>query len=212
MKKISLFLLALLFSVTITACNSQNVEPSNQKNNNIKKEENMNKTLPSPAMGIDLSKTYEAVLTTDKGEITISLNTKETPLTVNNFVYLANNKFYDNTIFHRVIKGFMIQGGDPQGDGTGGPGYRFADEPFAGEYSRGTVAMANAGPDTNGSQFFIMHEDYPLPANYVIFGKVTKGMDVVDTIAEAEVKTGPSGENSQPVMPVTVKNIKIVEK
>ena len=205
-------MLALLFSVTITACNSQNVEPSNQKNNNIKKEENMNKTLPSPAMGIDLSKTYEAVLTTDKGEITISLNTKETPLTVNNFVYLANNKFYDNTIFHRVIKGFMIQGGDPQGDGTGGPGYRFADEPFAGEYSRGTVAMANAGPDTNGSQFFIMHEDYPLPANYVIFGKVTKGMDVVDTIAEAEVKTGPSGENSQPVMPVTVKNIKIVEK
>src|SRR3990167_994519 len=140
-----------------------------------------------------------ATLKTTAGDIVIALNAKETPKTVNNFVYLARKGFYNNTIFHRVIKGFMIQGGDPKGDGTGGPGYKFADESFTGEYTRGTVAMANSGPNTNGSQFFIMHADNPLPKNYVIFGKVISGLDVVDRIANAPVKTGLMGEMSTPV-------------
>ncbi|PIU73929.1 peptidylprolyl isomerase, partial [Candidatus Roizmanbacteria bacterium CG06_land_8_20_14_3_00_34_14] len=105
------------------------------------------------------AKILTAVLHTEKGDMTVSLNTNDTPKTVNNFVTLAKKGFYNGTIFHRVIKGFMIQGGDPKGDGTGGPGYKFDDEPFTGEYTRGTIAMANAGPDTNGSQFFIMHAD-----------------------------------------------------
>jgi cyclophilin family peptidyl-prolyl cis-trans isomerase len=115
-------------------------------------------------------------------------------------------------MFHRAIKGFMIQGGDPSGDGTGGPGYKFDDEAFEGEYSRGTLAMANAGPNTNGSQFFIMHQDYPLPKNYVIFGSVTKGIEAVDKIAEAEVTSSASGEMSKPLTPVKIKSIDIIEK
>jgi cyclophilin family peptidyl-prolyl cis-trans isomerase len=106
----------------------------------------------------------------------------------------------------------MIQGGDPKGNGTGGPGYKFADEPFSGEYLRGTVAMANSGPNTNGSQFFIMHQDYPLPKNYVIFGQVSSGLEVVDKIATAPVKSGPTGENSTPVNPVKVLSVEITEK
>lgn len=164
-------------------------------------------------MIIDKNKTYQAVLKTTEGDITLEFNTKDTPITSNNFISLAKKKFYDNTIFHRVIKGFMIQGGDPKGDGTGGPGYRFADEPFNGNYSRGTVAMANAGPNTNGSQFFIMHEDYDLPKNYVIFAHVIAGMDVVDKIADASVKANPqTGEDSAPVVPVKIISIQILEK
>lgn len=151
-----------------------------------------------------------ATLHTEKGDITISLNADKTPITVNNFLTLAKKEFYNNTVFHRIIKGFMIQGGDPKGDGTGGPGYKFDDEPFTGEYTRGTVAMANAGPNTNGSQFFIMHADNPLPKNYVIFGKVTSGMDVVDSIAESPVQ--PSGEMSTPVTPVKILTVDIEEK
>ena len=105
----------------------------------------------------------------------------------------------------------MIQGGDPKRNGSGGPGYTFADEPFEGEYSRGTLAMANAGPNTNGSQFFIMHRDYTLPKNYVIFGKVISGMNVVDKIAEAPI-IEDGRENSKPVTPTIIKNIDITEK
>lgn len=166
-----------------------------------------------PAMDIDKTKTYQAVLTTSLGDIVIDLNADKTPITVNNFVVLARKNFYNNTIFHRVIKGFMIQGGDPEGSGRGGPGYTFDDEPIEGEYTRGTVAMANSGPNTNGSQFFIMHSDYELAKNYVIFGKVSLGMDVVDKIAEAPVKSDPaSGESSKPVSPVTITSVVIVEK
>lgn len=168
-------------------------------------------TQPTPVQEIDPKKQYTAVLHTDKGDITITLNSGKTPVTVNNFVSLAKKGFYNNTIFHRVIKGFMIQGGDPRGDGTGGPGYVFDDEPFDGEYTRGTVAMANAGPNTNGSQFFIMHADNPLPKNYVIFGKVTAGMDVVDAIAGAPVGASAMGEMSTPVTPVKVQSIDIAE-
>ncbi len=162
-------------------------------------------------MQIDAKKKYQATLKTSKGDIVVELNAEATPQTVNNFVFLSREKFYDNTPFHRVIKDFMIQGGDPQGDGTGGPGYRFADEAFSGEYTRGTLAMANAGPNTNGSQFFIMHRDTPLPKNYVIFGHVTAGLDVLDAIAEAPVTSGPGGEPSQPVDPVRLSTVEITE-
>ncbi len=157
-----------------------------------------------------LNKIYEAVLHTSEGDIILELNGKDTPITVNNFVTLAQKNFYNNTIFYRVIKDFMIQGGDPKGDGTGDPGYKFNDEPFTGEYERGVVAMANSGPNTNGSQFFIMHKTTPLQKLYVIFGKVTKGMEVVDKIAESEVKSN-GGENSTPVNPAKITTIDIKE-
>jgi cyclophilin family peptidyl-prolyl cis-trans isomerase len=166
----------------------------------------------TPIMIIDQKKTYTAKIKTTAGEIEIALNAVATPITVNNFVFLAKKNFYDNTIFHRAIKDFMIQGGDPAGNGTGGPGYKFNDEPFTGEYLRGTLAMANSGPNTNGSQFFIMHDDYPLPPNYIIFGKVTKGLDVVDKIATAPITMNASGENSKPVNPVKVLSVEIMEK
>ncbi len=166
----------------------------------------------TPTMIINKNKTYTAKMKTSAGEIDITLNAAATPITVNNFVFLAKKNFYDNTIFHRVIKGFMIQGGDPNGNGTGGPGYQFDDELFTGEYTRGTIAMANSGPNTNGSQFFIMQADVPLPKNYVIFGKVTKGLDVVDKIATAPVEDNGMGETSKPVTPVTVLSVMITER
>jgi cyclophilin family peptidyl-prolyl cis-trans isomerase len=178
-------------------------QPENPNNSNNKQ---------PPTMQIDQNKTYSAALKTAEGEIIIDLDAKKTPVTVNNFVSLARDNFYNGTIFHRVMKDFMIQGGDPKGDGTGGPGYKFADEPIDGEYTRGTVAMANSGPNTNGSQFFIMHKDYSLPKSYVIFGHVSKGMDAVDKIAEAAVATSASGENSKPVNPVKVESVEIIEK
>lgn len=163
-----------------------------------------------PQMTIDATKQYTATIKTDVGDIVVALDAKMMPITVNNFVFLVREKFYDNTIFHRTIKDFMIQGGDPAGTGAGGPGYSFADEPFAGEYVRGTLAMANAGPNTNGSQFFIMHKDVALPKNYVIFGRITAGLDVVDKIAEAPTK--PGGEGSAPVSPVKVQTVIVMEK
>jgi cyclophilin family peptidyl-prolyl cis-trans isomerase len=165
-----------------------------------------------PTMSIDKNKQYTAVLNTSAGNISIKLNALQTPATVNNYIFLAKKGFYTNTIFHRVIKDFMIQGGDPKGDGTGGPGYRFPDETFSGNYVRGTVAMANSGPNTNGSQFFIMHKDVSLPHNYVIFGSIIEGMDVVDKIATASVTRDPMGEMSKPVTPVSIKSIVITEK
>lgn len=166
----------------------------------------------APEMSIDVKKKYSATLETSEGDITIQFTAKATPITVNNFIALARKDFYDGSIFHRVLDGFMIQGGDPRGDGTGGPGYKFDDETVSGEYTRGTVAMANAGPNTNGSQFFIMHADTSLAKNYVIFGQVIEGMDVVDKIATAKVQASRSGEQSQPVNPVTITNVKIIEE
>lgn len=156
---------------------------------------------------------FEVTLQTTEGAIVLALNEGQTPKTVENFVTLAKKGFYNGTVFHRAITGFMIQGGDPKGDGTGGPDYTFADEPFTGEYLRGAVAMANAGPNTNGSQFFIMHADYPLPKNYTIFGKVIGGMDVVDKIAGAPVTPNPlTGEPSKPVTPVRIVTATVSEK
>ena len=159
-----------------------------------------------PEMAIDPAKTYTATIETTAGTMTAQLFAAEAPRTVNNFVFLANEGFYTDVIFHRVISGFMIQGGDPTGTGTGGPGYRFDDEPVSRQYLRGTLAMANAGPNTNGSQFFVMHADYPLPPNYTIFGKLSAGEDVIDAIAGA-----PTGAQDRPVEPVAIKSVTIAE-
>ena len=161
-----------------------------------------------PTMTIDPSASYTAVLETTAGTITVELLTSDAPNTVNNFVFLAREGFYDNVIFHRTIPGFMIQGGDPTGTGGGGPGYRFADETVNRPYSRGVMAMANAGPNTNGSQFFLMHADYPLPPNYTIFGQAVAGLETIDTIATAPTIAG--GEGSSPVNPVIIQSVQIV--
>jgi cyclophilin family peptidyl-prolyl cis-trans isomerase len=163
-----------------------------------------------PAMEIDPKARYAALMRTSEGDITIELFADEAPQTVNNFVFLARQGYYDNVIFHRTIKGFMIQGGDPTGTGRGGPGYQFRDEPVRRRYTRGILAMANAGPNTNGSQFFIMHADYNLPPNYTIFGQVTDGLDVVDRIATAPTRQG-GRENSEPVDPARIESVTIQE-
>lgn len=123
---------------------------------------------------------------TSKGDIVIQVMPDQGPRAASNFVYLAKRGFYNGTIFHRVIDGFMIQGGDPTGTGMGGPGYQFSDDPVKSPYSDGVVAMANAGPNTNGSQFFIMVKDNPLPPSYSVFGKVVEGLNVVHDIAKVQ--------------------------
>lgn len=164
-----------------------------------------------PTMSVDVTKKYDAVMRTSKGKMTIELYASESPKTVNNFIFLARQGFYDHTVFHRIIKGFMIQGGDPNGDGSGGPGYRFEDEPITRAYTRGTLAMANAGPNTNGSQFFIMHADYALPKNYVIFGGIksgdTESLATLDAIASTATVVGRTGEQSTPTEKITVESV-----
>jgi cyclophilin family peptidyl-prolyl cis-trans isomerase len=160
-----------------------------------------------PAMDIDPGKAYTATIETSAGTMTAELFAGDAPKTVNNFVFLAREGYYEGVIFHRVISGFMIQGGDPTGTGRGGPGYRFDDEPVRRKYTRGTLAMANAGPNTNGSQFFIMHADYGLPPNYTIFGKLTSGEDVLDKIATAK-----TGAGDRPAKPVTIDSVSIEER
>ncbi|MBI2755475.1 MAG: peptidylprolyl isomerase [Chloroflexi bacterium] len=159
-------------------------------------------------MQIDQSKTYTATIETSLGTMKAELYSKDAPKTVNNFVFLAQQGFYDGVIFHRVIKDFMAQTGDPTGTGTGGPGYRFEDEKVTRPYTRGTLAMANAGPNTNGSQFFIVHQDYALPPSYTIFGKVTEGLDVLDKIAGAPNGPGQGGPNT-PRTRITINSIAI---
>jgi Peptidyl-prolyl cis-trans isomerase (rotamase) - cyclophilin family len=143
-----------------------------------------------PAMEIDTSKTYIATIETNKGTITLELYPNYAPKTVNNFVFLARQGFYDGVTFHRVIPSFVIQGGDPTGTGRGGPGYRFEDE-FLGNplrHESKVISMANAGPGTNGSQFFITHTPQPhLDGRHTVFGKVTEGADVVDAIRQGDV-------------------------
>lgn len=151
-----------------------------------------NKTVINTNISINNINMVKVKITTNKGIVNLELFKDDAPKTVQNFVDLANKGFYNGVIFHRVISGFMIQGGDPTGTGTGGPGYKFEDElnsdtaSYKRGYIRGTVAMANSGPNTNGSQFFIMHQDYALPHAYTIFGQVTSGMEVVDAIAESK--------------------------
>ena len=141
-----------------------------------------------PSMQIEMNRTYHVVIKTNKGDIHLQLNPAEAPQTVNNFVALARDGYYDGVTFHRVVPNFVIQGGDPTGTGSGGPGYKFNDESVKRPYKAGTVAMANAGPNTNGSQFFICLEDQPnLPPNYTVFGDTMAGMDVVRNIRAGDV-------------------------
>ncbi len=144
----------------------------------------------SPAMQIDISKAYTATIETDKGDIVIELAPQHAPKTVNNFVFLARQGFYDGVTFHRVIGNFMIQGGDPTGTGMGGPGYDFEDE-FEGNplvHETGALSMANAGPNTNGSQFFITHSPQPhLDGRHTVFGKVTSSQVIIDSIEQGDV-------------------------
>lgn len=169
----------------------------------------------APEMTIDPAKQYTATIRTTEGTMTAQLLPGEAPKTVNNFVFLAREGFYDGVPFHRVMKGFMVQTGDPTGTGTGGPGYRFADEPIPSDYEPGTLAMANAGPNTNGSQFFIVHADLRggrLPKKYTIFGRLTSGMEVLDKIANTPVRASRSGEPSQPVEPPRIESVTIEER
>jgi cyclophilin family peptidyl-prolyl cis-trans isomerase len=158
-------------------------------------------------MTLDPGKKYRATIETSAGTLEAELFAEDAPKTVNNFVFLARDGFYDGVIFHRVISGFMIQGGDPTGTGRGGPGYKFDDEPVKRRYTRGTLAMANAGPNTNGSQFFVMHADYGLPPSYTVFGKLTTGGDVVDKIANAK-----TGAQDRPLEPVRIERVTISEE
>ena len=204
MKKLIIFSMLLL-----SFCGGEAVEDEIVQTTEVT-EMTYDKTYTStPAMSIDVNSKYTAELETSLGNIVIELFTETSPITVNNFVNLSNDGYYNDVIFHRVIKGFMIQGGDPSGTGHGDmgkyPGYDFEDEldnPM--NYEKGIVAMANRGPNTNGSQFFIMHEDYPLPYQYTIFGKVLSGLDVVDAIGNVQ-----TGENDKPNEDVVILNVKI---
>jgi cyclophilin family peptidyl-prolyl cis-trans isomerase len=168
----------------------------------------------APAMVIDPTKKYKATMVTDKGTIIIDLFAKDAPLTVNNFYVLSNSGFYNDILFHRIIESFMVQTGDPEGTGMGGPGYSFKDELKNGhKYEPGIVAMANAGPDTNGSQFFICTGADSANLNsmpdYSIFGKVSKGMDVLQAIAKTPVQESVDGEMSDPTYDVKIISIKV---
>jgi len=206
-----LYLVIILF---ISCSAQEEVLDNNLKIENIDKETEMNedKVYTSvPEMNIDLNKKYTAVMKTNMGDMSIEFFTNDAPLTVNNFISLSKDGYYNEVIFHRVINGFMIQGGDPSGTGHGEmgkyPGYKFEDELNNKQpYEKGILAMANAGPNTNGSQFFIMHVDYPLPYQYTIFGKVTDGLDIVDKIASVE-----TAEGDRPVSDVVIESIEIKE-
>ena len=173
---------------------------------------------PKVPAGAKSSGGRHAVILTDKGPVEIEFFAEEQPKAVENFRLLAEHGYYDGLTFHRIVKGFMVQGGDPVGNGTGGEsawGGTFADEInansplYSGGYRRGLLAMANSGPDTNGSQFFIMHADYPLPPRYVIFARVTSGMDVVDALASVPTTMGDDGAMSRPVTPVKITKITV---
>lgn len=166
-----------------------------------------------PAMQLDPTRKYSATINTSMGSMKADLFADEVPITVNNFVFLARQGYYEGAPFHRIIKDFMVQTGDPVNrNGTGGPGYRFQDEPVKRGYERGTLAMANAGPNTNGSQFFIVHgSGVNLPPNYTIFGKLTDGLDTLDKIGNVPVGPSPGGERSKPQSEITITSVTIDE-
>ncbi len=202
--------------ITIISCSNESdtLNESVQLNANEQEGDvlNNNKVYDSmPEMNIDISKKYTAVIKTSMGDMSIEFFTEDAPMTVNNFINLSRDGYYDNVIFHRVISGFMIQGGDPSGTGHGEmgkyPGYKFEDElNNQRSYDKGILAMANAGPDTNGSQFFIMHVNYPLPYQYTIFGFVTDGLEVIDKIASVE-----TGDGDKPVNDVVIETVEVKE-
>ena len=194
-------LVICLAAVLFTACSS----PSSSGN-------------PKVPAGAKSSGGKHAVIETDKGNIEIEFLEDAAPRAVENFRLLAEHGYYDGTTFHRIVKGFMIQGGDPTGTGAGGQsawGDPFPDEInrqsdlYRAGYKRGMVAMANAGPNTNGSQFFVMHMDYELPPDYVIFARVTSGMSVVDAIADTKTTLGADGAESKPVTPQVIRKVTI---
>ena len=204
-RSMSLWLLCAAL-VTAAACDTSDTSSATPGN-------------PKVPRGAKSSGGMHATIDTDKGPIEIEFLESDQPKAVENFRLLAEHGYYDGLMFHRIVKGFMIQGGDPTGDGTGGEsawGGTFADEikqdsPLyqGGEYKRGYLAYANSGPNTNGSQFFIMHQDYPLQPNYVIFAKVTGSMAAVDAMAETPTTLGPDGGMSKPVTPPTIKKVTI---
>ena len=162
-----------------------------------------------PDMAVDPDKRYTAEMVTSMGSMTISLDPAIAPKTVNNFVFLAREGFYDGVTFHRIIKDFVIQGGDPTGTGTGGPGYKFEDElPKPGRYEVGSLAMATAGPNTNGSQFFIIsgQSGVRLPPQYSLFGKVTNGLEVLEAIQQVD-----TDRNDRPVEEVRIESVTVTE-
>ena len=161
----------------------------------------------APEMGIDPSKRYTATMETSMGTLVIALGPIAAPITVNNFVFLAAQHYYDGIIFHRIIQGFVCQGGDPDGNGRGGPGYKFVDElPKPGKYQIGSLAMANAGPNTNGSQFFLISgpSGVQLPPAYALFGQVVKGLDIVEMMQNV-----PTGPGDRPKDDVVIRSVTI---
>jgi peptidylprolyl isomerase len=163
----------------------------------------------APPMCIDPEKTYTATMSTSMGDMVIALDAIGAPKTVNNFVFLARYHYYDGIIFHRIIQGFMCQGGDPEGSGRGGPGYKFADElPKPGRYEIGSIAMANAGPNTNGSQFFLVsgRSGVGLPPQYSLFGKIVRGLEVLDAMEKVQ-----TDRSDRPLQPVTINSVTITE-
>ncbi len=213
MKRVEkLFLFGLIAALTLFAACRSNPEAAQTR-----KEGEIMQWPSPPAMSIDQNKTYQATISTSLGDITVQLFANESPLTVNNFIFLSQQGFYNGVIFHRVIKTFMIQTGDPTGTGTGGPGYSFADElPVKHSYDIGIVAMANSGQNTNGSQFFICTgadaKGLNYQPNYTQFGQVIAGMDIVQKIASVPVGPGNPGETSRPKNPPTIKKITITQK
>lgn len=222
-KKWLLMIIVLVVAIMTTAgCGKKQEDQSaGDRSNQTEPQTNAKQWNSPPKMQIDPAKKYSAEVTTSKGKFTIELFAKDAPKTVNNFVFLAKEGYYNDVLFHRIIESFMIQTGDPTGTGTGGPGYKFEDElPPAIKYEPGVVAMANAGPNTNGSQFFICSGEDSGPIlnpqpYYTVFGKVTDGMETVQAIAKTPVQVNPNGGDSSPSMPtekITIDSIKIVEQ
>ncbi|WP_232699418.1 peptidylprolyl isomerase [Brevibacillus daliensis] len=228
MNKVTKLLVMCLLTLSLAACGTANntdesatgsntpAGQDEQKADGNKEQNKIKQYDKEPEMTLDINKNYQAVIDTNKGSFTIELFAKDAPKAVNNFIFLAKDDFYDGVTFHRIMKSFMIQTGDPLGNGTGGPGYQFEDELNNGhQYEKGVIAMANAGPHTNGSQFFIGTGKDVTGLNsqpfYTIFGKVIDGMDTVDKIASTPVKAGNMGEVSTPTEEVVIKDITIKE-
>ena len=211
MKKFLIILLLVTFCSADQAEDENDIKIENESTTTIGVTMNDKVYDEQPNMNLNTDSTYSAVIKTNFGEMTVEFFTDDSPLTVNNFITLSKDGYYDNVIFHRVISGFMIQGGDPSGTGHGDygkyPGYEFEDElNNQRPYEKGILAMANRGPDTNGSQFFIMHADYPLPYSYTIFGKVTDGIEVVDKIASVETDSA-----DKPTEDIVISTVEILE-
>jgi cyclophilin family peptidyl-prolyl cis-trans isomerase len=217
-------LIIAMFVYAVTTPTNNNTENTNvvqntTENNATSTQETITNQTKKETKNMEVAQkeTYKVTMETNKGTVVLELNSKIAPNTAANFVKLSQAGFYDGVKFHRVIKDFMIQAGDPQSKddrlvnawGTGGPGYQFADEitdpaTYKTGYKRGVLAMANSGPNTNGSQFFIMHKDVPLPPNYTIFGKVISGLETVDAIAAVQ-----TGASDRPVSAVVINKISV---